>query len=549
MSLRQPHTDGCTDTEPQTDIDQFELPATTPELIRWLDEKPNFVEIEREKRVRVSKELRTLMSHDPTDRPRITEARNNRITRVTTELLFVHPDYELTGRACYDSQAEVCAAWEDMQFPAHNRTRVERIHGAELYSWSSTSAPRRRFAFRGETRNSDPTINYHAVQHPAGHGAIQHYDAIAAVRTKSGLVLVNEQDFATGFAKMTRPDEYDNELPLTGIRSVISTAPETLYDIERVTADKTDTTYTTTSDPIGGHDVVTGVRKHWSNDRQTMLVEFSTGAKVVLLWDSTAKDAAERKAGFYLPPEEAAIIQTASDALDLLQPIDVLQARERNLDVIPADEYAGDDLSFHGPALGDAIIRQGEWYLIPMPEDFDPKAPIFKPLPVPNRQSSWDVSLIEDELPDVLDIADVDGHADTLPTECPDCGAGGLEVNARQPIATCPDCGTATVYDEDTFDDILVDAQDEYVRNTYAERYREARKTLDSHVPRDLAVTEDGIYVRGTFRHVPSSSFDDPDHQMINLRDRWHLAAENTRDVTVFNLEPQRDHQGVARVE
>lgn len=520
----------------QTTDEQFDLPAYTPRLIDQLDNAPNFVEVERKRTVRykvdgVSKRDRLELADD--DNSRIVDARyGGKFTKEVTELMLVSSDYEIDTRACHGSQADVASAWEDMKFPKHNIDRLEGITGAHIYTWSSTSQPRGRLGRPRGRGSTESTINYEAVQHPMGHGVIEHYDTIAAIRTKSDLVIVNEQDFGTGFARVTRPDDWDYELPLDGVDEIISGHPETLYDIENVTADKTRINYDTTRDPIGGHDIVVGVSRSRRNDRQTQMIEFSNGAAVVLLWDSTANNPDESKAGFRLAPEEAETVTTASDALDVLQPIDVQQAKEHGLDVLEADDYAGDGADFGGEQLGDAIIRQGEWYFIPMPDGWQPEVPIYKPLPVPNRDSSWE---FPGGVTEHYDVADVQ---EQFPEECPQCGGTRWELEARKPEARCLDCDTCFLFGADH-------DPSQFVADEIAELYDMATDVLESHVPRDLAVTEDpdAMYVRGTVRHV------DNEHQMINLDDRWHLAVDNTRDVTVFDLSADTGNGGVARWE
>jgi hypothetical protein len=508
----------------------FELLATTPELVNWLDEQPNFITVER--------------TYTPPQRGERESLSTRRGEKTVTESMWLHPDYEIDTRACHGSQAEVCDAWEAMKFPKHNFGTVDDVRGAHLYSWSSTTAPRMRGGWlrRGDVdRSGDSTINYEAVQHPDGHGCIMHYSTLAAVRTKTGMVLVNEQDFGTGFAYVTRPDEFDHEVPLSGISNVLSGQPETVYDIERIRRDQTRIRYTTKEDPIGGHSVVTGVKEAYDNDRQVQRVELTTGAEVVLLYDSTAQDPDETKCGFYLPPKEAELYDGAEGALDALQPIDVIQAKERGMDIVPADEYAGNGAHgwFDDGILGEAVIRQGEWYLIPMDEDFSPRAPVYKPLPTANRENDWDLSNIV--VPGADDLVDLD-QVSGLPTACPDCGAGGLEIDADLPFVSCQDCDFGAVYDDAEYERLVEERRDEWVEDKFSEDYKDALDTLDSHRPRDLAVYEGVTLVRGTFRHQRN------EHNMVNLKERWHLVAENTRDVTVFDLGTD-DTTGVARWE
>lgn len=536
MSLRQPTTARCTVCN-HSEVN-FQLPANTLTLLTWLDEQPNFISVERERRVRNVDEF---ASDAEQTSDRITSTRYGFFTREVTEQQYINPAYEITTRACYGSQQEVCDAWEAMQYPKHNPGSTQGVSGAHLYTWSSTSQPRTRFgrAGRGRGRDADSTINYQAIQHPDGHGVIEHYSTIAAVRTKTGLVINNEQDFGTGFAHITWP-EGDHTLPLTGIDNILSDHPETVYDIARIVRDSVEITYQTKRDLIGGHDVVTGVRPSRDADRDVHVAELTTGAAVVLLFDSTANNRDERKCGFYLSSTEWGQMTRPKDALEALRPDKVT---ESDLPVIPADEYADGGATYGGDQLGSAIIRQGEWYLIPAAEDFTPNAPIKKCLSVPSRYSDWDATPIKDEVPDKFTRTGVDEEVPDLPEHCPMCGADGLEIDARYPVADCSECDHRVVYHEGFLKERAAEALDDWCDDNYGHITSNMRDILDSHVPRDLAVEPDPVkpYVRGSFRHV------DNEHQMINLEERWHLVAENTKDVTVFDL--GTEGSGVARFE
>lgn len=515
MSVQLPEHDSI--EQMTTNIDDFSLPANTAALVKWLDDPANFITVER--------------TYTAPRRESASYGRFRRPDKTVTESRWLNPDYEVDTRACYDSQQGVCDAWEDMKFPKHRIETVEGVTGAYLYTWSSSgSPPRRRFRRRGRSQDDEKVINYEAVQHPDGHGVIRHYETIAAVRTKSGLVINNEQDYGGGFALLTQPDA-DHELPLSGVSNVLDGQDETVFDIESVSRDQTRIRYTTKRDPIGGHDIVTGVREAFDNDRQVTRVNLRSGGAVIILHDSTANNADEEKCGFYLEPVEADLYDGAQGALNALQPVDVLQARERGLDIVPSDEYAGNGAGgfYDDSLLGDCVIRQGEWYLIPMDEDWEPDAPVYKPLPKARRDSKWDFSHV-----DMESHLEVDSVIGEFPEDCPECGATNFEVAARDPTAVCLECDEAFGFG--AFD------PEDFVDDGMLNRYQEALDTLDSHRPRDLVVADNGGYfVRGSFRHV------DNEHKMLNLKDRWHMVAENTRDVLVFDL--GQDSGGVARFE
>lgn len=532
---------------PTNDEMTFRLPTNTFELMEWLDEQPNFISVSGTSMVKTKengpfggseRESMTILDNEEyAAHDRIIDVRQrvNRvtITRRVSEQMFLHPRYEVDTRACHQSQADVCEAWMEGKYPAHKTDDAQGLDGAHLYTWSNEYVGRGRMGgfFRGgyDPDDYERVINYEAIQHPDGHGVINHYQTIAAIRTKNGLVINNEQDGASGWARVTQPDDAHHTLPLSGIEDILDReAPGmTLYDIESVMQNAVDIRYKTTRDFIGDHKIVTGVQPVRNNrDFDIRSVELNNGGAVILLWDSTANNPDERVCGFYAPPEEYRHVDTVDQAFDLLEPEEVQYAR---LDMVPADEFSGDDATFSNEELcGDVIVRQGEWYLLPMPEGFTPENPIHKAMWNPNRQSDWVFPNSVDE------YLEVDELLSEMPAECPSCGSQAFDVQSTHPTLDCKECESAFAYGSVNADDYITDDLREY--------YQDSLDILGNHQPRDLAVGDDGdLYVRGTFRHTSN------EHAMINLQERWHLAVENTEDMTVFDLRPDYGTRGAGR--
>jgi len=490
--------------------DKYRLPTNVGTLVTWLEEQPHIISVERECTLYRGRE-------------RYGRTRRREIgTKTVTEQVWLNPDYEESTRACHGSQAEVMDAWESMKFPSHRIESVQRTRGAYLYSWSSTTQPRgRRWGrrFRGDD-DTERVINFSAVQHPDGHGVVEHYSTIAAIRTRNGLVIANEQDYGGGFAQITRPDDADATIPLTGIEDILNGHDETLYEITEIVRDSVPIRPVRSYNSETESWETTGFRPTWT-DTPTLL-RFSTGAAIMLLIDTTAKNSNERKCGFYIPPEEAPLYDTVEQATRSLQPITVQQAVDAGrYEITPADQFVGRGATFYDEErLGNTIIRQGEWYLVPMPEDWMPDEPIYKALHKPKRKSKWEYDHLDIDFDPVLD-----GIEDLPTTRCT-CGRNSGDdwtIDARFPMATCDHCD-ATVVFEPLDESQIIDLHD-------WESPSVALDTLGSHVPRDVAVEDGDIFIRGTFRHT------NQEHQMVNLKDRWHLAIENTRDVTVFDLD------------
>jgi hypothetical protein len=539
----------------------FVTPHNSQELCSWLDEQPGFIEVQR---------TTTLYRHDRDSRPDFptTYAGTSHFKRVTvcerekTELLHVNQAYEVTSRASHTSQSDVRDAWEEMQFPAHNFGRFEGRQGAELYTLSSyqdhIEGPSE---YNTWTREEEPTTVYHcevcgqtldslsggyrstglddhfakshpnlwltdaryeahiggdklsslyyeeesgtvrtvseknfyAVQFPDGSGVMVHYDTIAAVRTRHGVVLKNRQDFANGRARVTPPsrDERDASVPLSGLRDSDLLGDKEVFDIAEVES------YETGESTRYGDDVT--------------VAYFDSGGAILFAYDSTAKEFHERHCATRLNEERTTLVRQSENPLDAVKPDEVLAAEARGLEVVPADDFGGDGSPYRDSRLGESVIRQGEWWFVPMDESFSPDEPVYHPH-ARTSDGKWD-------LPDSAQ------YVDSLPTECADCGASSFEV--RPDATACTECGFEH-YDADQLNE-------------------HGRPSLGSHYAREMAFVDGDIYVRGTVKHQRS------EHSMFHLEDRWHLAAENLTDFVVFDTStPSRTSGrsgGIARVE
>lgn len=563
-----PGTDG---TEPVVERTTF-LAANSAALLAWLDEQPGFIGVEREFAIKMNRD------GEWTTRSRVYKPQTT-IRRSYTGLLLVDPSYEPSKRKSFDSQGDVVEAFVDGKFPTHSIAEFDGRAGAELYTLSSyttdvegpsTNVPVYRIGrmsevpasafvcsecgWTGQTFNrgswtrrtirkaeekaeehneaehggealmheetghrvTESEKNFRAVQFPDGSGAVEHYSRIESIRTRSGIYLNNRQCFAKGRAHCskvsnrvrTRNDagrvKYEERedaievysLPLNGFREMLDGEPESIYDI---------------ADVMEAED-----GNRWSSTKVAVL---ESGRGLAAVYDSTANNWHERICGFVLEPPEVAQLQRANDVEDVLRPNPVAVAEASGLDFVTADEYSGRGGTFYNEdLLGSAVIRQGEWYFIPMDEDWSPDTPVYHEY----QRGGWDF----DHIDGIVGV-------DALPRECAECGAARFFVDAVR--ATCKECGQ---HHSKAGGVDLTDEDQPF-----------PRRPLGSHYTREVTVDEEGrIYVRGSVRHIEN------EHKMLNLRDQWHRAAENTKDGVVFDLSTPdrglgRSGGGIARVE
>lgn len=576
------------------------LPATAATLLRWLDEQPGFIEVEREY---------TLSRHPEDGWARQGShgyvKRSNRplksIDRTQHALVHVDADYEPSSRKSFDSQKDVADAWEAMQFPTHNVVERNGRLAAELYtlSWYTTDIEgpsTRQFAGWGrvaeepiaETRctlcspsnviSKEPSVeqamsggsrsttlaehfeeehpevlhlevlppeehfevnvgrrvteseqNFAAYQYADGSGELVHYDRTEAIRTRSGLVLNNSQCFAKGRAHCTRPSDYAASLPLTGVQEMLADEDVSVFDISEVLYDQ-EQIYIS-----GDYDSETGewdysdadVRSNGPKLKETPVVAaFEDGSGLAIVYDETAQNYHEQRVGFRLTPDQVDTLRQAEDVTErLLKPVEVSKFEAEGGEVVGANKFQfanGASGYYDAERLGEVAVRQGEWYFIPQDEDFEPDAPVYHF----HQRGGWDLGPVEG-------LTQVDG----VPAECDACGSTIFEVDETH--STCKDCGHAHV---------------DPSRSTNISGFEPGTEPFDtdalgSHRPSHLAITEDGeIYVRGSVRHIRQ------EHPMVNFRDIWHRAVENTLDGVVFDTSTPDQVSGrsggsIARVE
>lgn len=283
-------------------------------------------------------------------------------TRRVHEFHDISPEYEPASRASCRSQQDVTRRWVAMEYPV---TNVDSDGVATLYS-------------------SD---NFRARQHPDGRGVLLHYGETEAWRTRSGLVFNNNDCWSRGFAHCSPPRGDDNDY---------SMSRGTLRNVFREV-------------DVPGHvdefDImdVTEEREEFETDHGFMrtrsvvrLLHLSTGHGVVFFNDDTARPGrgAERIV-FALSPDEKQSLREPSDALDFLKPDEVLAAEANGYDIVDAAETNDD------PRIGgEAIVRQGEWFLIPLDSDHEPDARL--------DPETWSDTFLGSHVPRDLGLDDAD---------------------------------------------------------------------------------------------------------------------------------------------
>ena len=383
-----------------------------------------------------------------------------------------------TGRACYNTQQELCDAWLDMTFPAHNFNASKgyrddeptwQTGDAELYTWSSTSGGWWR------QRRGDPVKNFRGIQRPDGTGRLVHYSTTAAIRTKNGLVITNQQNWAGGWAQVTEPRawERDYELPLDGIEDLLESG-ESLYDIVDVVCDEE-----SWLENWNG-------RKFRSVPRDApKLVLLASGDAICIGRDSTASDRNQSFFGFRVEADELASLRSAKEAIELLKPDFVAAMEQKGLEIYERD----------GKTDGKRIVRQGEWFLVPVPKDFDESnlkvEKVYSEAFRRRKVTKWEDGERKTEYVKRLnrnfEDDDLGSHIPRekgrqLPTDCDECGGSSFEMDDQGQV-DCLDCG----HEFST------------------------------------------LFVRGTFRHIRN------EHSIVNLGEKWHMAVCHDRDVMVFD--------------
>lgn len=348
-------------------------------------------------------------------------------------------------------------------------------------------------------RTTESEKNYAAYQRLDGAGWVRHYDRIAALRTRYGVVLANRQDFAKGRARVTRPgrDERDAYVPLTGMVNYLDQhdgADETVFDIVDVDVHE----YEQSSS-----------RGSYTYTRSWYTLWFDTGAAFLVAYDETAQDHHERRCGFYVPPGEADQFASLTDPQQTLRPVEVDAHLQRHDDaeVVGAQDYTQANGYGHGgkfyteDRLGRDVIRQGEWYFVPLAADIEAALDSFDGI---------------DSAPDRR----VHVSANDLPRECDSCGEATFDYRPDG-IVECNGCESLW----------FVESLNRTMRD---------ENPLGSHIPNEVLEIEGHTFVRGMIRHT------DRDHNAINLDDVWHLAVDNGRDGVVFDTSTPENASGRA---
>jgi len=396
----------------------------------------------------------------------------------------VAADYELTQRKSFSSQADCMTAWEEQKFPTHN-LQHDATHGVMAVSYSSE--------------------NFRAYAHADGTGHVMHYDTLAAIRTRNGTVVNNQQDHATGFARVTRADDAAGRIPLSTIQDS-GVLPDELdiYDITGVhTAQKL------REDDRGGY-----TTEAWRID-YPKLIGLSDGSGLIQVKDPSAKNYDENTALFHASAEEIQACDTVAELETLLIPNAVKQDGREIVttdQMVPESQY-GRRAKYHDSRYedrGEVIQRQGEWFFIPCDGDDGPNATI----------------------------------SDQLPRECANCGATQFDVTDDE--TTCKQCGyrhiksgngrNRTTPLGNHHPTTYVGPQTPETTNALATDGGEAPND-ENDAPSDV----EAGYVKGTVRHTD-------DHYMARLGSTWHKAVTRDRDVVVVDTStPNYGREGRGR--
>lgn len=584
------------------------LPPNSRTLFAWLDEQPRFVTGTTTRTLKRSKNVGWTTGYVPNTQ--LLQA----IERERPATMHVGADYEPTSKKCFSSQKDVAEAFADMEFPTHNIVERDGRKAAKLYTlssytdgvegpsvgqfvgvggrrqeepgvqahcemcgWSSRVRERHKDVLKGGYRHTsladhfeedhpeveltstsstmwnrpfqadlpkdrdlysieegkrvtDSVTNFSAYQYADGSGEIEHYSTTEAIRTRSGHIISNSQCFSQGRAHCSTPSDTRWNLPLTGLQEVLDGDELSVYDIEEVLYDE-ESIYIS-----GDYDSETGewdysdadVRRSGAASEATKVAVLRDGSGLAIVHDSTASNYHEQTVVFRLEPDMVDSLRRAEDVVEtLLKPMEVSEYEaQHDQTVVPADEFQfsnGASGYYDAERLGDVVVRQGEWYFIPAPEGFEPDGAIYK-----NYHGSWVV-------PESKEFSTVDG----VPGSCLRCENTSFEVD--DVAAVCGDCGHAHV-------DTPLDRETvEWLNEEGLATGIPGDDALGNHRPREVAVHDGALYVRGSIRHLNS------EHSMINLRDRWHKAVENTLDGVVLDTSTPdgsgRSGGAIARVE
>jgi hypothetical protein len=345
----------------------------------------------------------------------------------------VPADYTETSRACYDSQQDVADAWAAGHFPTHN---TDRNGSAYLYCGQTRSSE------RAEVVGS--STNFHGIQRTDGSGVLMHYSTREAVRLTDGTIIDNQQCWATGFAHCSHPPSVDYKLPLDVVEVYLDDR-HSLEDIQDVYGQPT---YSYKSGELHESIKVADSIVVIESEHARYGIYFGRDNSIANGNEYTAirlsreqlqqvpKENPELVPKMFLRPPEV------QDSFRKV--VDSGEYTKTRLSALEADQHesCGGNITveerrysernynyqhFRADMQNTCIVRQGEWFFIPLEEDFSPDS-------ITGTQ----------EARDMLDNHVADrrwGACSPLPTECENCGASDMTIQKDGSI-DCNDCGS-----------------------------------------------------------------------------------------------------------
>lgn len=314
--------------------------------------------------------------------------------------------YTKTKRSVYSSQHDVAEAWASGKYPLKNQGT----------NWSG-----KKYA---EVSTSND--NFRGVQFGDGSGRLIHYSTTEAIRTRTGLIISNQQCWSRGFAHCTTPPGVDARLPLSDLPDFLD-ADHDIYDIVAV------------REGDNGHKVVDIEGADYSifigrdpslRTREVCIMVLSEEERDMpideipnLLMPGAVREAVESEGYKIVSSDEYRKTK-------FMDPNEETIERENLKKVTQAwgrDHYKNHK-SYLEKYQGKAIVRQGEWFFIPGPDleprpELDSDARDILGNHKPQRQGT-------------------EGARAPLPTECPNCDVVDINLGAMEDSsAECRNCG------------------------------------------------------------------------------------------------------------
>jgi hypothetical protein len=380
--------------------------------------------------------------------------------------------YDLTAtRAHHETNGDALQAWLRREFPVHTMDKNGR---ARLRA--STASAEQFADGSGEFRTGGE-------------------EPLLAVRTRSGLVLRNSENSGSSWYSVRENDE----LPLSSIAQLLSESQfSRTKELRKIT------------------------RLHHGTQQELRVLELEDGTGAAVARDPTMRSMYQHRNygggwragdiptgwfGFLLTAEEMASFRTADDALDLLTPEPVAErlatGNYRLVEGAPS-QYQVDPPKFGFSRRQDSIIRQGEWFFIPTEPDFEPEAPVLKPLSRKIETRSL-------------------------------CYLPNFERDVRVTSFPRKSFGSEGVRPVEIDGNLMMEDVESGVYYTDQELLPFGfHNPMGSHVARDLAVVGEStenyerLFVRGTVRHTEG------DHDVYNFRENWFEAVRHDREVLSF---------------